>query len=82
VVLYDSVIKEVVPRKLLCTMIRKMGILQEILVVIQKMYARNEAQVKILNSTSVGFRTTEVLEQECGFSPTLFTIYLESVLYD
>jgi hypothetical protein len=29
----------------------------------------------------VGFRTTEVLEQGCGLSPTLFTIYLESVLY-
>jgi len=82
VVLYNSVIKEVVPRKLLCPVIRKMGILQEILVVIQKIYARYEAQVRILNSISVGFRTTEVLEQECGFSPTLFTIFLESVLYN
>jgi len=47
VVLYDLVIKQMVPRKLLCPVIRKMGIPQEILVVIQKMYARNEAQVKI-----------------------------------
>jgi hypothetical protein len=47
VVLYDSVIKQMVPRKLLCPVIRKTGIPQEILVVIQKMYAMNEAQVKI-----------------------------------
>jgi len=62
--------------------IRKMGIPQEILVVIQKMYARNEAQVKIWKSIAVCFRTTKVLEQGCGLSPTLFTIYLESVLYN
>jgi len=46
-VLYDSLIKQMVPRKLLCPVIRKMDIPQEILVVIQKMYARNEAYVKI-----------------------------------
>jgi len=40
------------------------------------------AQVKILDSVSVGFRSTVVLDQECGFSPFLFTIYLESVLYN
>ena len=47
VILCDSVIKQMVPRKLLCTVIIKMGIPQEILVLIQKMYVRNEAQVKI-----------------------------------
>jgi len=37
--------------------IRKMGIPQEILVLIKKMYARNEAQVKNGNMKSAGSRT-------------------------
>jgi len=28
------------------------------------------------------FTETERLQEECGLSPTLFKIYLESVLYD
>ena len=58
-----------------------MGIPQEILVLIQKMYVRNEAQVKIWNCISGGFRT-KGLKQGCGLSLALFTIYLESLLYN
>lgn len=58
-----------------------MGIPQKILV-IQKTYARNETQVKIRNYSSGGFRTTKGLKHGCGLSPTLFTVYLESVLYN
>ena len=38
---------DMVPRKLLWPLIRKMGIPQKILVVIQKVYAKNESHVKI-----------------------------------
>jgi hypothetical protein len=52
----------IVPRKLLWPTIRKMGIPQEIVVVIQKMYVNNEAQVEIVNRIT-GFRTTKGLIQ-------------------
>jgi hypothetical protein len=45
-------------------------------------YASNEAQVKIGNRISTGFRTTKRLIQGCGLSPSLFKIYLASVLYN
>jgi len=61
-----------IPRKLLCPVIRKMGIPQEILVLIKKMYARNDAQVKIGNMKSAGFRTNKGLKQGWGLSPSLF----------
>jgi len=51
-----------VPRKLLWPVIRGMGVPQEILVVIQKMYAKNEAYVKIGNRISAGFETTKGLK--------------------
>jgi len=38
---------------------RKIGIRQEIVVAIQKLYASNEAQVNIGNRISTGFRTTK-----------------------
>jgi hypothetical protein len=60
----------------------KMGIAHEILVVIQQMYAKNEAEVKIGKRTSIGYKTTEGLKQRCGLSQSLFKIYLESELYD
>jgi hypothetical protein len=60
-----------------------MGIPQEIIVFIQKMYKNNEApQMKVRNRISTSFTTTKGLKQGCGLSPTLFKIYLESVLYN
>ena len=47
-----------------------------------KKCAKNEAHFKIGNRISTGFRTMEGLKQGCGLSPTLFKIYLESILYD
>jgi len=44
------------------------------------MYAKNEAQVKIGNTKSAGFRTNKGLKQGCGLSPSSLKIYLESVL--
>ena len=49
----------IVPRKLLWPVIREMGVPQEIRVVIQKMYAKNESRVNIGNRISVGFETTK-----------------------
>jgi hypothetical protein len=51
-----------VPRKLLRPVIREMGVPQEILVLIQKMYAKNEAHVKVGNRISAGFETTKGLK--------------------
>ena len=51
-----------VPQKLLWSVIREMGVPQEILVVIQKMYAKNEVHVKIGNRISTGFETTKGLK--------------------
>jgi hypothetical protein len=51
-----------VPRRLLWPVIREMGVPQEILVVIQKLYAKDEAYVKIGNRTSTVFETTKVLK--------------------
>jgi hypothetical protein len=45
------------------------------------MYAKNEAQVKIVKRTSIGYKTTEGSKQVCGLSQSLFKIYTESVLY-
>jgi hypothetical protein len=61
--------------------IRKNGIPQKLLVMIQKMQTKNEAQVKTGNGISTGFRTTEGLKQGCGISPDLLKMFLESVLY-
>jgi hypothetical protein len=52
-----------------------MGIPCEILVVIQQMYAKNEARVKIGNRTSIGYKTIEGSKQGCGLSQSLFKIY-------
>lgn len=52
----------VVPQKLLWPVIREMGVPQEILVVIQKMCAKNEVHVKIGNRISTGFETTKGLK--------------------
>jgi hypothetical protein len=51
-----------VPRKLLWPVIREIGVPQEILVVIQKMYAKSEACVKIGNRLSTDFETTKGLK--------------------
>lgn len=72
---------DMIPRKMLCLVIRKIGIPQEMLVLIKKIYAKNEAQVKIGNMKSTGFRTNKGLKQGCGLSPSLLKVYLESVLY-
>jgi retron-type reverse transcriptase len=69
-----------VPRKLLWPAIRIMGILQESTVVLQEMYENNEGQVKVVNTVSTSCRTTKGLKQGHILSPTLFQIYLESVL--
>lgn len=61
-------------------MIRDIGIPQEMLVVIQKMHAKNEAQVKTGNRISTGL-ITKRMKWGCGLSPDLFKIFLESVLY-
>jgi len=71
-----------VPRKLLWPAISNVGIPQELLVVIQKMHAKNEAQVKTGKRISAGFRITEGMKRGCGLSPHLFKIFLESVLYN
>jgi hypothetical protein len=73
---------DMVPRKLLWPEIRGMGIPQEIIIVIQKMYENNEAHVKVGNKVSTIFRTTKGVKEECGVSPSLFKIYLQSVLYN
>jgi len=52
------------------------------LVVIQKLHAKNEAQVKTGNRISTGLRITKRMKQGCGLSPDLFKTFLESVLYD
>jgi hypothetical protein len=71
-----------VPRKVLWSAIRRMGIPQEIIVVVQKMYENSEAQMKVGNRISTSFRTTKGLKQGCRLSPTLIKIYLENVLYN
>jgi hypothetical protein len=48
-----------VPRKLLWSAVRDTGIPQEMLVVIQKMHAKNEAPVKTRNRISTGLRITK-----------------------
>jgi GTPase Era involved in 16S rRNA processing len=53
---------DMVPKKLLWPMIRKMEIPHEILVGIEKLQARNEAHVKIGNRISI-FKTTKGLKQ-------------------
>ena len=55
-----------VSRKMLWLVIREVGVPQEILVVIQKIYANNEAHVKIGNRISAGLETTTGLKQGCG----------------
>jgi hypothetical protein len=45
------------------------------------MYENSEEQVKVGNRISTSFRTTKGLKQGCAVSPSLFKIYLESVLY-
>jgi len=70
-----------IPRKLLWHTIRIRGIPQESIVVLQKVYENNEVQVKVGNTVSTSCRTTKGLKQGHGLSPTLFKIYLESVLY-
>jgi len=72
---------DMIPRELLCPVIKKMGIPQEMLVLIKKMYAKNEAQVKIGNTKSADFTTNKGLKQGCGLSPSLLKVYLKSVLY-
>ena len=57
------------------------GIPQESIVVLQKMCKNNEVQVEVGNTVSSSCRTTKGLKQWHGFSPTLFKINLESVLY-
>ena len=47
---------DTVPRKLLWSVIRKIGIPHEILVVTEKLQAKNEAHVKIGNRISTGFK--------------------------
>jgi hypothetical protein len=54
------------PRKLLWSAIRDIGIPQEMLLVIKKMHAKNEAQVKIGKRISTGFRITKGMKQGCG----------------
>jgi hypothetical protein len=50
--------------------IRKIGIPHKILVAIEKLQAKNVAQVKIANRTPTGFKTTKGLKHKCGLSPT------------
>ena len=45
-----------------------------------KNYENNEVQVKVGNTVSTSCITTKGLKQEHILSPTLFKIYLESVL--
>jgi hypothetical protein len=71
-----------VTRKLLWPAISNAGIPQEMLVVIQKMHAKNEAQVKTGKRISTGFRITKGMKWGCGLSPDLFKIFLEIVLYN
>jgi hypothetical protein len=72
---------DVVPRKLLWPVIRKMGIPHEILVGVEKLHAKNEAHVKTGKRIS-GFKTTTGLKQRSGFIISLIQIYLESALHD
>jgi len=62
---------DMVPRKLLWPVIRKMGIPHEILVGTEKLQAKNKAHVKTGKRIS-GFKTTKRLKQRPGLSPTLF----------
>jgi hypothetical protein len=70
-----------VPRKL-WPAIRDIGIPQKILVVIRKMYAKNEAQVKTGKRISTGLRIVKGMKRGCGLPPDLFKIFLESELYN
>lgn len=55
-----------VSRKMLWPVIGEVGVPQEILVVIQKMCANNEAHVKTGNKISAGLETNTGLKQGCG----------------
>jgi hypothetical protein len=56
-----------VPGKWLWPVIREMGVPQEVLIVMQKMYAKNEAHVKIGNRISTGFETTKGLKIDVDY---------------
>ena len=69
---YDSV-----DRTLLWRILRHIGVPEQLIMVIKKLYDENEICIRLGDDLSSYFRTTVGLKQGCPLSPLLFIIYFE-----
>lgn len=74
---YDSV-----PRKLMWKTMETANISRPIISLIRLIYKSNMCQIKMGSKLSEEFRTSKVLLQGYCMSPTLFKIYIDTILND
>jgi hypothetical protein len=70
---------DVVPRPLLWTTLRSMGVDEKTLKALQTMYGEVVMRLTIVGAPEVEFRTTRGLRQGCPLSPTLYLAFINDL---